>query len=525
MDLTTKVQFLHGVGPKMAERLNRLGVQTAKDLIYNFPRAYVDYTKIVKIGDLGTFNFEPQTIRAKIVNIANRRTSRRRFTISEAVVADDTGSIKIVWFNQSYLEKMLRVGQEIVLNGKISFDSYSNQMQMDSPTRANGPKIVPIYPETAGISSYYIQKLFVGAKNLISEIPEHLPKEILKKNDLLGIQEAILNLHQPKDSSLLSKAKARLAFDELFLFSLQKQLSKQDVLVHKAHKMEIDESFLKDFAESLPFKLTDAQRKSSWAIIKDLSGDKPMNRLLNGDVGSGKTVVAAFAAAVVIKSGFRVAIMAPTEILANQHFQTLSKVSGDHGITVGLLTSANKSDHTIPQIIVGTHALIQKKVELTNLGLVIIDEQHRFGVDQRNKLLQVKDGFRPHFLSMTATPIPRTMSLVVFADLDVSVIDEMPKDRKKIITKVVEPNKRNASYEFIRAEVKNGHQVFVICPLIEETGNTKENLFEEDRKTVVKESEKLRKEVFPELRVAMLHGKMKSKEKEGNPLLISQKQK
>lgn len=567
----------------MADRLDKLGVKTVHDLIFYFPRTYLDYTQITKIGKIATPAYgetrnDNHTIKAKIINIANRRTSRRRFTVTEAVVADDTGSIKVVWFNQPFLEKMLKPGQEIVLNGKISFDPFSHQLQMESPNRASGPKIMPKYPETVGIRSGYISKLVSSIKNLVSSIEEYIPDQIIAKNSLFGLREAILQLHMPTNSGELAKARERMAFDELFLFSLQKQLSKQDVQVHKAPKMNIDEKFLKDFVSSLPFKLTDAQRKAAWQIIKDMTSDgqsviarpeaaaicsnskiasslaprndnsvKPMNRLLNGDVGSGKTVVAAFAAAVVIKNGFRVVLMAPTEILANQHFQTLSKILEPHGISVGLVTSAEnklkaKSEKckTItenlkdkkPEIIVGTHALLHLKEPVEDIGLVIIDEQHRFGVSQREKLLHpyqfthstssgqankskneiTNKPIRPHFLSMTATPIPRTISLVVFADLDVSVIDEMPADRKKIITRIVEPNGRSDAYEFIRKEVKLGHQIFVICPLIEEkeqgVRSMEQVLFEEDRKTVTKESERLKKEVFPDLRIAMLHGKL-----------------
>ena len=513
MNLETPVQYLKGVGPKMAEKLEKLGVKTVRDLLFYFPRRYEDYTIISKISELANAIGEYKTIKAKIINITNRRTSRRRFTITEAVVADETGSLKVVWFNQPYLAKMLKAGREIILNGKISFDSFSHQLQMESPSRADRPKIVSIYPETTGISSYYIAKLANSAKRVVDSIEEFLPEKIIEENDLLNIRQAIFSIHQPENSASLEKAKERLAFDELFLFSLQKQLAKQDVLVHKAPAMKIDQKFLQNFVKKLPFELTDAQRKASWMIIKDLTKDKPMSRLLNGDVGSGKTVVAAFAAAVVAKNGFRVALMAPTEILANQHFETLSEVLKPEKISVGLITG-HKKDHHDADVVVGTHALISGKTEIDNVALVIIDEQHRFGVEQRNKLLKAKDGIRPHFLSMTATPIPRTMSLVVFADLDVSVIDEMPKDRKKIITKVVAPERRQKAYDFIRGEIKENYQAFVICPLIEEIESAKENLFEEDRKSVLKEYGKLSKEIFPDLKIAMLHGKMKSKEKE-----------
>lgn len=520
LKLDTNVQYLKGVGPKMSVKLEKLGVKTVRDLIFYFPRDYNDYTQITKIRDLGSMehearSMEGKTIRAKIVNIKNKRTSRRRFTITEAVVADETGSIKVVWFNQPYLEKMLKAGREIILNGKVRRSSYSSELQLESPNRAEKSKIVPVYPETSGISSYYISKLQKAVSSKLGDVGEYIPDVILKNNQLMSIQEAIKQLHEPKNSEKLEKARKRMAFDELFLFSLQKQLLKKDILIHSSPKIEIDENFLKKFAKSLPFELTGAQKKAAWAIIKDLNSDKPMNRLLNGDVGSGKTVVAAMAAALVVKSGLRVALMAPTEILALQHYETLRKILPSFSISVGLV-SGSKKEQVDAEVVVGTHALISGKTIQKNLGLVIIDEQHRFGVQQREKLLQTKTSRRPHFLSMTATPIPRTMSLVVFADLDVSVIDEMPRNRKKIITKVIAGDSRRSAYNFIQKEIDEGHQAFVICPLIEEQEKVsgKLEIFEEDRKAVLHEYKKLNEEIFPGAKIAMLHGKMKSGEKE-----------
>lgn len=520
LKLDTNVQYLKGVGPKMSVKLEKLGVETVRDLIFYFPRDYNDYTQITKIRDLESMEYEARsmegkTIRAKIVNIKNKRTSRRRFTITEAVVADDTGSLKVVWFNQPYLEKMLVAGREVILSGKVRFDSYSGGLSMESPNRAEKPKIVPVYSETSGISSYYISKLQKTVSLKLGDVREYIPDEILENNQLLPIQEAIKQLHEPENSEKLEKARQRMAFDELFLFSLQKQLLKKDILIHGSPKIEIDEDFLKKFTKSLPFELTGAQKKTAWAIIKDLNSDKPMNRLLNGDVGSGKTVVAAMAAALVVKSGLRVAVMAPTEILTLQHYETLKKILPSFSISVGLV-SGSKKELVDAEIVVGTHALISGKTIQKNLGLVIIDEQHRFGVQQREKLLQTKTSRRPHFLSMTATPIPRTMSLVLFADLDVSVIDEMPRNRKKIITKVIAGDRRKSAYNFIRKEIDEGHQAFVICPLIEEQEKVsgKLEIFEEDRKAVLHEYKKLNEEIFPGAKIAMLHGKMKSGEKE-----------
>ena len=514
LKLDTNVQYLKGVGPKMSVKLEKLGVETVRDLIFYFPRTYNDYTNITKISDLNV-DGENKTIKAKIINIANKRTSRRRFTITEAVVADETGSIKVVWFNQPYLEKMLKAGREIILNGKVRRNSYSSELQLESPNRAEKSKIVPVYSETSGISSYYISKLQKAVSSKLRDVREYMPDEILENNQLLPIQEAIKQLHEPENSEKLEKARQRMAFNELFLFSLQKQLLKKDILIHKAPKIKINEGFLKDFTKSLPFELTKAQKKAAWIIIKDLNTDKPMNRLLNGDVGSGKTVVAAMAAALAVKSGLRVALMAPTEILALQHYETLRKILPSFSISVGLV-SGSKKEQVDAEVVVGTHALISGKTIQKNLGLVIIDEQHRFGVEQREKLLQTKTGRRPHFLSMTATPIPRTMSLVVFADLDVSVIDEMPRNRKKIITKVIAGDRRKSAYNFIQKEIDKGHQAFVICPLIEEQEKVsgKLEIFEEDRKAVLHEYKKLNEEIFPGAKIAMLHGKMKSGEKE-----------
>lgn len=572
INLKSEIQFIKGVGPKMAAKFNKLGVETVKDLLYFYPRVYKDYTNITKIGDIEISNTEYQTwipgqarddnsvtISGNIVGINNKTTSRKRFTVTEAVVEDGSGSLKVVWFNQPFLQKMLKAGSKVILNGKISRDPYSNTLQMESPDRANRPMIVPVYSETAGISSKYISKIYLSIENKVESIQEYLPKDVVEGNGLMVIQDAIKQLHQPKDSKTLETARRRMAFDELFFIALKAQISREEIRSEKAPALKIDEKQLKKFTEKLPYTLTNDQKRASWQIIKDIGNNEPMNRLLNGDVGSGKTVVAAFASYVTVQAGNRAIIMAPTEILANQHYGSLCEIFRPFNITVGLLTSSgskyqktnikkqisskiqtpkNTSDeifHSIQDdtpkkltannlkleaseadVLIGTHAILHMKKQPENVGLVVVDEQHRFGVKQRAKIKSFRsEGLRPHFLSMTATPIPRTMQLALFGDLDVSVIKEMPKGRKKIETEYVDESHRTLKYKFIENQIKEGRQAFVVCPLIEETEeSTKQELFDLDRKSVIAEYKKLNEQIFPKLTIGMLHGRLKVKEKD-----------
>lgn len=599
-DLT--IEKLTGVGPKIGAKLNRLGIETLGDLIFYFPRCYEDYTKITPIGeipkfldrgfiDTSTSDFRNSfTVRCTLRGIANKKTRRRGFTVTEGVATDESGSLKVVWFNQPFLVKMLHPGSSLILHGKVSYDRFSNDYVMESPNRATKPKIVPIYPVTAGLSTYYIAKLIEGIKSQIKEIEDYLPANILSKNELPDLKTALLNIHLPESSDLLDKARRRLAFEELFFISLESNLTKAQVAQEMAPKIKIDLDKIKKFIALLPYELTGDQKKAVWQILKDIEQDRPMNRLLNGDVGSGKTVVALIATYAAVLSGYRVAVMAPTEILAKQHYGIFCKLLGQEEVSVGLMT-ANSKEYQEPnikdqkqisktkiiqtkpeqaQIVIGTQALLQKKVNLENLGLVIVDEQHRFGVEQRKALKDQRSNIKyqkdepiiknvptsnfgrnadlslskiqlptsalvPHFLSMTATPIPRTLHLALFGDLDFTVIKEKPANRKEIKTRFVEPINREKAYSFIRRQIEAGRQAFVICPLIEEDleviarkdmtkqsledrhaapAMTAQGLFEQDRKSVVKEYEKLQKVVFPDLKIGMLHGKMKSKEKD-----------
>lgn len=568
INLKTRVQYLSGVGPSTAAKLEKLGIQIASDLIYYYPRRYEDYTKITKISDLQNQINQVVTIQGTILGISNKRTSRRGMTVTEAMIVDGTGTIKAVWFNQPFLTKLLLTGSTVILNGKVSFNFFSREILMESPNRAKKPCIVPIYGETAGISSYYIQKLISKIKHKINGVEEYLPQEIIQRFDLIGIKEALCDIHFPENTQALERAQRRIAFDELFLVSIRAGLIRQSLKEERSPIIEVADNDLALFVKALPFELTLDQKKSAWQAIKDMRNDYPMNRLINGDVGSGKTVVAAIAAYAAIKSGFRVVFMVPTSILASQHFDTLSKMFSSYNISVGLYTSARKdlsikndatadnaskktkksSSALSADLIIGTQALIQRGVEIENIGLVIVDEQHRFGVSQRqaiskiqmsnfkfqmsnennktddaNELIidskalssQTPANLHPHFLSMTATPIPRTLHLALFGDLDISVIKEKPKNRKEVKTKFVMPQNRAKSYDFIKGEIKSGRQAFVICPLIESGDvDVHETLFEEDRKSVLAEFKKLSKEVFPEFNIGVLHGKMKQVEKD-----------
>lgn len=524
INLASNIGSVVGVGPKMESKLNKLGVFCVRDLFFNFPRRYLDFTKVTKIADLSQ-NSEPFTIRGSILAISNKKTRRRGFTVTEAMIVDESGSLKVVWFNQPYLAKMLREGSNVILNGKVSYDGFSGGFVMESPIRTNRPQIIPVYSEVAGISSFFITKLVSSLKGLVGGIEEWMPDTILnpkfeirnsndQNSSLLPIQEAILSIHFPQNSAMLEAARRRFAFDELFFISLRASLAKIQNLKLQSQSIQIDQKKIDEFIEKLPFELTGDQKKATEAILFDMTKNVPMNRLLNGDVGSGKTVVAAITAKAVMLAGQKTILMVPTSILAVQHYELFKKLFGEK--FVGTVT-ASKKENTEAPILIGTHALLHMAKKLDNLGLVIVDEQHRFGVAQRAAVHELNNGdVKPHFLSMTATPIPRTLRLALFGDLDISVIAEKPANRKEIKTRFVQAINRDKAYEFIREHLKRGLQAFVICPLIESTNNGEQGqstLFEEDRKSVLSEYEKL-KALFPEFEIGMLHGKMKVKEKE-----------
>lgn len=504
-------------------KLSDLGVNTVDDLIKYFPRAYTDNSTYTKVIDMKID--ETNTVLGQIKSLVTIRT-RHGKKITKGIFQDDTGSIEVMWFNQPHLQYMLPKNKEIVLSGKLKlsgnkllFQAPSYEVLDNFKEQVHTGRIVPVYHETEGISSKWLrEKIKPLIDDWLTIYEEYLPEEIIKEENLLDIKTAIRNVHFPENDELLNKAKQRLAFDELFLLQL-KVLLKKSEWQHQQSKenksMETKAETLKQFIESLPFELTGAQKRVVKEILEDLKRPFPMHRLLQGDVGSGKTIVAAIAALNAVKNGYQVVIMAPTEILAKQHYQSLSKFLKSHQLNIQFIagsTTASQKTEVIRQmktgtadIIIGTHALIQDKIGFKKLGLAIIDEQHRFGVQQRITLKTIGDS--PHLLSLSATPIPRTLAITIYGDQDLSILDEMPKGRQEIITRIVPEKKRIDAYRWIEAQTLKGRQTFVICPLIDES-----DLLEV--KSVLNEYEYLSKHIFKDLKVGLLHGRLPQAEKD-----------
>ena len=504
LDLDTPISQLPRIGEKYFKKFHKLGIDTIRDLIYHFPHRYDDFSNIISISEL-ELN-KTATIQGEILDIKNSQTFRKKIILTETIIQDKSGSVKAIWFNQRFIAQILKKGQRVSLSGKLKFGpkghyisnpSYEIMYSNKSLTHTAG--LIPVYPETAGISSRLIRYALKLISPTINQIKEFLPKEIIKNQSLLPLKTALKEIHFPKTKILAKKARNRLAFDELFLIQLSVIKQKQALQKQKAKVIPFNKKLIQSFIKSLPFNLTNSQKIAAWDILQDIAKPMPMNRLLNGDVGSGKTVVAAIAALEAAKTGSQVAFMAPTEILAQQHFKEMTKLLKGLNLKIGILTGSKKTFSKNTDIVIGTHALIQKSVVFRDLALAIVDEQHRFGVEQRASLS--RGTTIPHFLTLTATPIPRTLALTIYGDLDISLLKEMPKGRQKIITEIVAPANRQKTYEFIRQQIKQGRQAFVICPLIEES----EKL---EVKSVTQEYEKLTKEIFPDLEIAMLHGRM-----------------
>jgi len=499
--LDTSVQYLKGVGPKLAKIFAKLGVYTIEDLLYLIPRAWEDRREIKPIVKIRPADLE--VVKGEIIKIEQQQT-RTRFSILKVYLTDRTATIQAVWFNQPYLTKLFRKGMRLIVSGKVELSDYDRILQVKvrdfEVDTGENLKVVPKYPLTQGL---YPKKL----RSVIKTAVDNCLKQVEDKKS----QKALLSLHMPDDPAEIEPARKYLAFEELFIFQLGLLLRRKKYKEElKGRVFQLDEEAMDEFKRALPFKFTPAQEKVMNEIFSDLKSGRPMNRLLQGDVGSGKTIVAAFAAYIAVKNDCQAAILAPTEILAQQHFGKLVKLFENLKCKVDILTHSTSSDQKREEllekdVIIGTHALIEEKVKFRNLGLAIIDEQHRFGVHQRARL--IKKGYCPHVLVMTATPIPRSLALTLYGDLDRSVIDELPPGRTPIKTYFVPENKRKGANDFIREKVKEGRQVFVVCPLVEESG-------ELDLKAAKEEAARLQKDIFPDLKVGLIHGRLLGDDKD-----------
>lgn len=517
MNFAARVETIKGVGEKTAEQFAAAGIHTVNDLVLFLPRKHEDFSDIVSIADIHPGK---QTIKARCEKVATRPV-RRGLRITTATLADSTGKLQAVWFNQPYRETQLKSGDEFFFSGDFEFNY--NKYQLTNPTAEkasevpiSSDRIVPIYPAVKGLKSQLVRKILTELKPLITMYPESLPQSIVKNENLISYADALMGMHFPKNVADIERARERLGFEELFHLILASHLNKQENAKLQGWKIPFNQSVVASFVKQLPFELTGAQRRAAWEIIQDFERSTPMNRLLQGDVGSGKTVVAGLAARAAAHAGFQSAIMAPTEILASQHAETLSRLLEPFGLTVGLLTGSVKGTarKTLYEmiasggvdVVVGTHALIQQTVQFYRLGFVAIDEQHRFGVKQRQELLS-KSEHMPHLLAMTATPIPRSLALTVYGELDVSILNELPKGRKPIATKLWSPNSMAQLYEKMDTEITNGRQAYVICSLIDDNPDN-------EVKSVQVEFKKLQNSVFKHRRIGLLHGKLKSDEKD-----------
>lgn len=561
LNIETKIEEIPKIGSAYQKKLKNLGIATVRDLLYYFPARYDDFSNIASISKIkGGFRACAQ---GRIIEIGTTKTFKKWMDITEAIIEDETGAIRAIWFNQPYIEKSLKEGDFVCLAGRVSIGKgglYFNNPAYEKIYTSNDDssidlthtgRIVPVYPETKGLTSRWIRYIIKPLlTHFYDKIPEVLPEEILKKHKFLPIRQAFRQVHFPDSFESVDAARARFSFENIFLLQIYILREKAKLMKKTATACSMDAELMKKFTNSLPFQLTDSQKQCAYQILKDMEKSIPMSRLLEGDVGSGKTVVATMAALNAAKNDGQIAFMAPTEILAKQHFKSVSDLLAGFDVKIGFLTGKEsrfslgkeiaetakkellkKLKNGEIDVIIGTHSLIQKGIEFKNLVMLVVDEQHRFGVNQRAHLTK-NDKMTPHLLSMTATPIPRTLALTVYGDLDLSLIKEMPKNRKKIKTVIVGPQDRKSAYEFIRGEVKKGHGVFVICPKIEtknreqKTENEKQNggifavknyIFNPgltEIKAVKEEYEKLSKEIFPDLIIAMLYGKMKPKEKE-----------
>lgn len=513
---------LPGVGATTANRLARLGITNLTQLAEHFPRRYEDWTAPRSIHSL-RIGEKNVVIKARIIKVEAARSARRRLHLVHATLEDETGSFRATWFNQPYLENTLKVGEIRLFRGTVGYDRVQAQKVFSSPSFLTTPKLLPVYPETAGLSSRQFQILLEKNWPAIINLPDTLPESVRQENELIARPKALAMIHRPQSLLEIQTAQRRFAFEEMFWFTLRLEQLRQTLAVHQAPSLTVETSLVKQFVDRLPFHLTDGQRRAAWQIIQDIKAKRPMNRLLNGDVGTGKTVIAALASFVAARAGYQTVWLTPTEILAEQHARTLSRFLEPWQIPVHLHTRSHrllkKSRPTPGSVTVGTQAVFSEHEVFNQLGLVIIDEQHRFGVAQRAILKEERliDGQKqvPHFLSMTATPIPRTLAFALYGNLDLSILNEYPAGRKTITTQVIAPQGRSQSYEFLRQELQAGRQAYVVCPFIEEgEEGHRETLFAEGQKSAVALAKELQTQIFPEFRIGLLHGQRKAKEKQ-----------
>ena len=548
--LTPLEEVMGGMQKRFLRQLGRMDIKTVKDLLWHFPVRYEDRSEFLKISELKSG--EETTIQGIVQNARTRYIPGRKLSITDIRIADENGdTLTLSFFNQPYIANTLKEGKVANFSGKVA--EYKGKLTLKSPvyelTETRGKeketqhtgRLVPVYHETKGLTSRGLRFIIKPILDNLEELHEYIPAKILRELSLPNINEALQQIHFPNKETDGFNALRSFAFRDLFLLQLRNAEEKRRLREQKAYPIEYKGADLKRILSYLPFELTASQKRTLDEILGDIKRSHPMNRLLQGDVGSGKTIVAGIAALLAVKNGYQAVFMAPTEILARQHFQTLIKFFEEYegGIALlvsketkvfygeGLETSIKKSELNKKirsgsvGIVVGTHAVIQKSVQFKNLAFAVVDEQHRFGVGQRAALAGGKEFF-PHFLSMSATPIPRTLTMTIFGNLDLSLIDELPKGRKPITTRIVDPQNRTRAYDFIRQQIKIGRQVFVICPRIEETDLPADGGEITSRqkaawavRAVKVEYEKLSKKIFPELKVGMLHGKMKTIEKTG----------
>ena len=525
--LNASLTVLNGVGHANASKLEKLGLFTLEDMLYFFPRRYDDYSKLKPINRL--WFGDEVTVVGSIKNVSGRKVRSGKMTIVEVIIDDGTGALRLTWFNQPWLENRFRRGDTISVSGKV--EQYLGRLVMNSPDwdpveieSLHTNRIVPVYSLTSQITQKKLRQLMMQVVSYWApKLTDHMPAGILSEADLPDLSTALLQIHFPDSQDQLKEARTRLAFDEIFFLQMGVFRQKQNWQDLTARKYEVSDQWLENWLERLPFSLTDAQHRAIIDIRKDLTAGKPMNRLLQGDVGSGKTVIAAVAAAIIVENGAQVAIMAPTSILAEQHYRNfLDMCTGEdesggfpRSEQVRLLISdtPEKEKQIIREelengkikILIGTHALLQDPVNFKDLQLAVIDEQHRFGVEQR-AILRSK-GDNPHLMVMTATPIPRSLALTIYGDLEISLMDEMPPGRQDIQTHIIFPREHERAYSLIRSQVENGHQAFIVYPLVEESEKT-------DLKAATTAFDQLQKEVFPDLRLGLVHGRMSAEEKD-----------